>query len=180
MARKHKRIGSGFPSKSNRKVVSKTRKPKPKTSTSTGKIRATKKEVDGIQFKSALEAFTYRKLKEAGLQTAYEEHTFTLLDSFVYPETCIESRKSPDFEDKKDSKIRPITYTPDFVGVNPDGSLQWVIECKGFANDRFPNTWKNFKKHLINIGQVCPLFLPKNQKQVLEVIDHLKERFLSL
>jgi hypothetical protein len=178
MARKHKRIGSGFPSKSNRKVASKTRKPR-KAASSTGKIKATRKEVDGIQFKSALEVFTYRKLKEAGLQTAYEEHTFTLLDGFVYPETCIESRKSPDFEDKKDSKLRPITYTPDFVGTYPDGSLMWVIECKGFANDRFPNTWKTFKVHLINTGQVCPLFLPKNQKQVLEVIEHLKERFLS-
>ncbi len=79
------------------------------------------------------------------------------------------------YADKSKDKIRGISYTPDFVSHDADGKLLWVIECKGFANDRFPNTWKNFKKHLIDTDSVCPLFLPKDQKQVLQVIQLISE-----
>jgi hypothetical protein len=43
------------------------------------KIYAIKKEVDGIQFKSMLEVFTYRKLKEAGLKFTYEKDSFVIM-----------------------------------------------------------------------------------------------------
>ncbi len=166
MARKNKRVRSGV-------------LPKSKTSKSRAskiKINAVKKVVDGIQFKSMLEVFTYRKLKEAGISFTYEEDSFTIMAGFHYPESTFESRKtSTELEDKSKAKVRDITYTPDFIGRDKDGKILWVIECKGFANERFPNTWKLFKKYLIDTSQVCPLYLPKNQGQVLKVIDLVTE-----
>jgi hypothetical protein len=162
MARKNQRVRSGLSSKSRSKV-------------NKGKIKnARGKEVDGIKFKSMLEVFTYKKLKEAFLTFEYEKTTFKLMEGFIYPEVCYESKKTPQFEVKEFPKVRDITYTPDFIGKDEEGNIIWVIECKGFANDRFPNTWKTFKKHLVETGQVCPLFLPKNQKQVLQCIEVIK------
>ena len=43
------------------------------------KVRnATKQEIDGIVFRSKLEAYTYQKLKEAGISAEYEQHRYTL------------------------------------------------------------------------------------------------------
>ena len=67
-------------------------------------------------------------------------------------------------------KVRAITYTPDFLC--PDRA--WIIECKGYANDRFPLKWKMFKKLLKETNPNCKLFVPKNQKQVLETIEIIK------
>ena len=141
-----------------------------------GKIQARQKEVDGIKFKSMLEVFTYKKLKELGVDFTYEEHSYQLTEGFHYPAPIYETKGTcKEFVDKSKDKIRGISYTPDFVGHDADGKLLWVIECKGFANDRFPNTWKNFKKHLIDTDSVCPLFLPKDQKQVLQVITLISD-----
>ena len=42
----------------------------------------------------------------------------------------------------------------------------------------FPVKWKLFKKHLQEKDEDTPvLFLPRNQKQVLETIEILKEKF---
>lgn len=141
-----------------------------------GKIQARQKEVDGIKFKSMLEVFTYKKLKELGVSFTYEEHSYQLTEGFNYPCAIYETKgTSKEFVDKSKDKVRGISYTPDFVSHDADGKLLWVIECKGFANDRFPNTWKNFKKHLVDTGSACPLFLPKDQKQVLQVIQLISE-----
>jgi hypothetical protein len=40
-------------------------------------------------------------------------------------------------------KILPITYKPDFVGRD------FVIECKGRANESFPLRWKLFKAWIV-------------------------------
>jgi hypothetical protein len=141
-----------------------------------GKIQAKPKEVDGIKFKSMLEVFCYRKLKELGVAFTYEEHSYQLTEAFYYPCPIFETKATTkEFADKSKDKIRGISYTPDFVSHDADGKLLWVIECKGFANDRFPNTWKNFKKHLMDNDSVCPLFLPKDQKQILQVIQLISE-----
>lgn len=141
-----------------------------------GKIQAIKTEVDGIKFKSMLEVFCYKKLKELGVDFTYEQHSYQLTDAFYYPCPIFETKGTgKEFVDKSKDKIRGISYTPDFVSHDADGKLLWVIECKGFANDRFPNTWKNFKKHLIDTDSTCPLFLPKDQKQILQVIQLISE-----
>ena len=45
---------------------------------------ATKVEVDGIKFRSKLEAYTYKKLKDANIPAEYETYRYELLPSFLY------------------------------------------------------------------------------------------------
>ena len=119
------------------------------------KIRnATPLEIDGIQFKSKLEAFCYRHLKENKIENEYEKNTFILITPFIY----------------NGEKIRACTYTPDFVGST------WVIEVKGFSNDTFPIKNKMFKKHLLDNNILYDLYLPRNQKEVLESIQSIKSK----
>jgi hypothetical protein len=116
------------------------------------KVRnATKVEIDGIKFRSKLEAYTYQKLKEAGIEAGYETVKFTLIEPFKY---------------NKES-VRAMTYTPDFVGED------FIIECKGFGNDAFPLRWKIFKYYLYTNKLNFRLYMPRNQKQVNEMIEDL-------
>ena len=117
------------------------------------KVRnATKQEIDGIIFRSKLEAYMYQKLKEADIKVDYELHRYTLLPAFIYD----------------NSKIRAITYLPDFVGKD------FVIECKGYANESFPLREKLFKYYLTNNEPNTNYYLVRTQKQVDELIDALK------
>ena len=69
---------------------------------STGKVRnATPNEYNGIKFRSKLETYTYKKLKEADITADYEMHRYELLPAFTF----------------NDRKYRPMTYLPDFVGI---------------------------------------------------------------
>lgn len=63
-----------------------------------------------------------------------------------------------------------MTYKPDFVGNN------FIIECKGMMTDSFPLRWKIFKYMLMQTNQDYKLFLVRNQKQVDEMIDILKQK----
>ncbi len=145
-----------------------------KRSTS-GKIKSNKQTVDGIKFASQLEAFTYKKLKEMGLEFDYEPRSYEIFPGFTYVgDTWEQVGKKPDLENKGMKRVLPITYTPDFVAKDES----WVIECKGFANERFPYVWKMFKQKLMdnNRGKITPppvLFIPKNQKQVLFCIEEI-------
>lgn len=139
---------------------------------STGKIKANKTQIDGIKFASQLEAFTYKQLKLAGLEFDYEPRSYEIYPKFVYPgETWEQVGKKPDLENKQLKTILPITYTPDFVAKDES----WIIECKGFANDRFPYVWKMFKHRLTKGKKMPALFVPKNQKQVLFSIQRILE-----
>tara|TARA_R110002012_G_scaffold1863_3_gene8974 strand:+ start:4107 stop:4565 length:459 start_codon:yes stop_codon:yes gene_type:complete len=135
------------------------------------KVRnAVSKVYKGIKFRSKLELFTYMKLEEADIKSLYEKKKFVLMEGFRFPNRCVEPHKSKGYIDMT-AKIRDITYTPDFV--DPNG--KWIIEVKGFANDVFPIKWKLFKNYLMEGGHDYVLFLPKNQKQVLETIELIKE-----
>ena len=134
------------------------------------KVRnATAAVYKGLKFRSKLELFTYKKLEDAGITALYEKRKFELLEGFHFPHTCVEPNTHKEFVDNT-TKVRAITYTPDFV--DPQG--QWIIEVKGFANDVFPLKWKMFKQHIMQNGLEYKLFLPKNQKQVLETIELIK------
>ena len=159
MAKRSKRPGS--------RNVSKSR---PKTG-NRGKIRSIQKEVDGIKFRSLLEVFCYSKLKEANIENDYEKHKYVLLQGFHYANSFYEDSGKSGYQDKKKNKIRDITYTPDFV--DPKG--RWIIECKGFANERFPLKWKMFKNLLMQSDDPPVLFLPRNQKQCLETVKAILE-----
>ena len=135
------------------------------------KVRNAKsKEVDGIKFRSLLEAHCYRQLRDAGIEANYEKKKYVLQEGFHYTEECHEPHKTKGYVNNT-YKVRDITYTPDFV--DPNG--KWIIEVKGFANDVFPIKWKMFKKHLMQLENPPVLYLPKNQGQVLKTIELIKQ-----
>ena len=128
----------------------------------------------GIQFKSRLELYTYKKLKEANIKFVYEQHTFPLLEKFEYKGKSMElfKQKGVKHFDWQNPLVRGITYTPDFANLKH----KWIIECKGFANDVFPLKWKMFKKYMSENHPGFTLYMPRNQKQIDIVIQHIKER----
>lgn len=140
--------------------------------TSRKKVRNAKsKEVDGIKFRSQLEAHCYRQLRDAGIQSDYEKKKYVLMEGFHYGNTSYEDNGKTGYQDKQKYKVRDITYTPDFV--DPNG--KWVIECKGYANERFPLKWKMFKKLLMESDDPPVLFVPRNQKQNIETVQKILE-----
>lgn len=62
-----------------------------------------------------------------------------------------------------------MTYLPDFVGKD------FIIECKGLMGDSFPLRWKIFKYTLMKQNSNYKLYLVRNQKQVDELIERLKD-----
>ena len=92
------------------------------------------------------------------------------MSGFHFKSTSIEPNKRKGYVENA-SKVRDITYTPDFVDLNQ----KWIIEVKGYANDVFPIKWKLFKNYLQQLENPPVLFLPKNQKQVLETIQLIKQ-----
>jgi len=134
------------------------------------KVKNAKKSTyDGKEFKSNLELYCYKKLEECEILVEYEENTFTIFPATVYPQACYEGTTKKLYN--KGSKIRPITYTPDFV--DPDG--KFIIETKGYANESFPLRWKLFKKHLKDNNHRYVLFMPRNKKQVDEIVEIIKQ-----
>lgn len=144
--------------------------------------------VDGMNFKSSLEAFCWKTIQENGLtDVKYEEHKFVLQEAFNFPNSCMASYNSihKDANGKKykiaeygevSSNIRAITYNPDFCMIKED-KTGFIIETKGWATDAFILKWKMFKKHLTDNGYNLSLFLPTNQKNVLEAIKIIKSRY---
>ena len=130
---------------------------------------ARKSTYDGKEFKSNLELYCYKRLEEEEILVDYEENTFTIFPALVYPQACYEGTTKKLYN--KGSKIRPITYTPDFV--DPNG--KFIIETKGYANESFPLRWKLFKKHLKDNNHHYVLFMPRNKKQVDEVVELIKQ-----
>lgn len=136
------------------------------------KVRnATVISFDGIVFKSKLELYCYKKLKEANIEFTYEGIKFEIIPAFIFTNNSFELlRKGKEKVFKEQSnKIRPITYTPDFVGNN------WVIETKGNPNETFPIKWKLFKYYLTITEQNYDLFVPRNQKQIDQTIEIIKQ-----
>lgn len=141
----------------------------------TGAVNSKKKVIDGITFASSLEAYTYAKLKEVGIDFKYEGESFEVLPSFKFKGKYLSSSpKKKELIDKSNKVVRAITYTPDFVGDD------WVIECKGFipSNHSFPLRWKMFLKIAEKRG--FDVYMPKNQKQVDEVIKSIQEKGWTL
>lgn len=109
---------------------------------------ATPTTVDGIEFKSSLEARIYRHLRDAGFEPVYEGISFNLIDAFYPQGFCFDPHY--DYGQKKKvfglnkTKVQAITYTPDF-SFNIDDKLI-VIECKGKENDVFPIKKKLFRR----------------------------------
>ena len=111
------------------------------------------KEFTDREFSTKEELF--KALKENKLKAEYEPIKFELVPSFQF----------------KDKKIRPMTYTPDFVGNN------FIIEAKGRPNDVFPYKWKLFQYNLVKSGldEQYNLFIVHNHKEVDKCIKQIKQ-----
>ncbi len=112
---------------------------------------ATPIKVDGVQYRSKLEAYCAHQLKENGVDAVYEEKVYTLIPKFEYNGT----------------KIRACTYTPDFTG---DG---FIIDVKGWGTDTWKIKWKMLIKQLADDNKILDLYLPKNQTQVRQIIEDI-------
>lgn len=134
-----------------------------------GPVRANKVTVDGIQFKSNLEAYMYKALKSSNIKATYEGVTYELIPSFDYKTETYERQANGkgEFKNRSGKKIRGINYTPDFIGNN------FIIECKGRPNESFPIRWKLFKIYVKkNLPQV-KIFKPQNQKECDQTVEHI-------
>lgn len=148
---------------------------KKKTGTSNPKQKiknATALIVDGIKFRSKLEAYCHRRLVEEEISSDYEMHRYNLLEKHTFSGEVYEPHKVKGVKEfvQVSNNIRAITYTPDFVNTKD----KWVIEVKGYANDVFPLKWKMFKNLLEIQGYI--LYLPSTQKQIRETIELIKDK----
>ena len=132
----------------------------------------TKISYDGINFSSGLERYTYMALKKEKLFEGYENEMFTLIDGFTFSNECYSRTMSNkgDFTNRGGKKVLGIKYTPDFCGKD------FIIECKGFANESFPMRWKLFKLWLTQNQDGRTLYKPSNQKQVDQTIELIKQK----
>jgi hypothetical protein len=135
-----------------------------------GPVTAKKITYDGINFASGLERYTYKALKEHKLFEGYENEVFQLVEGFNFNNISYEKQANGkgDYTNRGQKKILGIKYTPDFVGKD------FIIECKGRANESFPIRWKLFKLWLTknNIGKT--LYKPQNQKEVDQTMILIK------
>ena len=135
-----------------------------------GNRGGTKIKFDGYNFASGLERYCYMQLKKEKLFEGYENEKFTLIEGFTFSNECY-SRTMANKGDYtcRNGKTLPINYTPDFCGKD------FIIECKGFANESFPLRWKLFKRWLTENKDGRMLFKPSNQKEVDRTIQIIKE-----
>ena len=135
-----------------------------------GPVRAKKVTYDGITFQSDLEVYMYKALKEARIVGEYEPTSYTLLNGFDLESVCFEKQANGkgEYKDRGCKKILPIKYKPDFVGRD------FIIECKGRANESFPLRWKLFKAWITRHSPGIALFKPQNQKDCDETIKQIE------
>ena len=131
-----------------------------------GPVQAKKSTYDGIKFASGLEVYMYKALKKANIKAKYEGKTFEIVSGFDFINTCYAraANGKGDFKQRGGKKILPIKYTPDFIGKD------FIIECKGRANESFPLRWKLFKKYVSKNLPNTTLFKPQNQKECDETV----------
>ena len=117
-----------------------------------GPVRAKRVRQDGINFASGLERYMYLALKKAKIKPVYEK----------------QANGKGEYKNRGNKKIQPVKYTPDFV------SKDFIIECKGRANESFPMRWKMFKKYVKENLPHVTLYKPQNQKDCDETIKFIQ------
>lgn len=141
---------------------------------------ATKKEYNGIQFKSLLEVMAYKTLLQEGFEPYYEPTKYSIWKGFKPEVPCYKPNKEGNLEIQT-NKIIDITYTPDFLFIAPDNKTVIILELKGFQNDTYPLKEKMFRGYLEDLYKKCNqptmFFQIKNKKQLLEAISIIKNKF---
>ena len=87
---------------------------------------ATPNTYNEIHYRSKLETDCAKFFEDSKIPVEYEKHTYELIPKRVY----------------LGEVFKPVTYTPDFVGES------FIVECKGFPNDRWPVIKKLFIQYL--------------------------------
>jgi len=142
-----------------------------KRSKKRGPVQAKKISYDGINFASGLERYTYMALKKEKLFEGYENEVFQLVEGFNFENQSYEKQSNGkgEYTNRGQKKVLGIKYTPDFVGKD------YIIECKGRANESFPLRWKLFKLWLTKNKIGKTLYKPQNQKEVDRTMMLIKE-----
>ena len=132
-----------------------------------GPVRSKKVICDGITFASGLEKYMHLALRKAKIRMNYEGETFTLIDKFEFNVESYErqSNGKGEFKNRGSKNILPIKYTPDFIND------EFIIECKGRANESFPIRWKLFKRYINKHRPHVTLYKPQNQKECDLVVE---------
>lgn len=138
-----------------------------KRSKKRGPVVAKKVSYDGHNFASGLERYMYMVLKKAKIKAKYEGETFVLVNGFHFENEAYEKQSNGkgEFINRGNKRILPIKYTPDFIGED------FIIECKGRANESFPMRWKLFKKLVAEQFPNYTLYKPQNQKDCDRTIE---------
>ena len=136
-----------------------------------GPVRAKKVIYDGIKFASGLEKYMYKALKDAKIKAEYEGMTFELIPSFHFDVEAFErcANGKGEYKNRGNKNILNIKYTPDFIGKD------FIIECKGRANESFPIRWKLFKMLVTKEMPNTTLYKPQNQKECDKTIELILE-----
>src|SRR6056300_897606 len=142
-----------------------------KRSKKRGPVQAKKISYDGINVASGLERYTYMALKKEKLFEGYENEVFQLVEGFNFENKSYEKQSNGkgEYTNRGQKKVLRIKYTPDFVGKD------YIIECKGRANESFPLRWKLFKLWLTKNKIGKTLYKPQNQKEVDQTVMLIKE-----
>ena len=140
---------------------------KKKYSRKKGPVRSKKVTFDGITFASGLEKYMYIALKKAKIKAQYEGQTYELVPSFNFEQEAYErqSNGKGEYRNRGNKKILNIKYTPDFIGND------FIIECKGRANESFPIRWKLFKAYVHKHLPDVTLYKPQNQKECEKTVS---------
>ena len=143
-----------------------------KKSRKKGPVQSKKITYDGINFASGLERYTYMALKKNKLFEGYENEVFQLVEGFNFNNESFEKQANGkgEYTNRGQKKMLGIKYTPDFVGKD------YIIECKGRANESFPIRWKLFKLWLTKNKIGKTLYKPQNQKEVDYTMIMIKEK----
>jgi len=138
-----------------------------KKSKKRGPVVAKRISYDGHNFASGLERYMHMVLKKAKIKARYEGETFVLINGFHFENEVYEKQSNGkgEFINRGSKRILPIKYTPDFIGED------FIIECKGRANESFPIRWKLFKKLVTEQFPDYTLYKPQNQKECDRTIE---------
>ena len=132
-----------------------------------GPVVAKKVMYNGITFASGLEKYMYIALCKAKIKAKYEGETYTVFEGFEFDNNSFEKQSNGkgEFVNRGCKKILPVRYTPDFIADD------FIIECKGRANESFPIRWKMFKKYVKDNLPNVTLYKPQNQKDCDKVVE---------
>ena len=139
-------------------------------------LNASKNTVDGIQFKSRLEAMIYKTLKDKGIDVKYEPKRFVVWEGYRPTVPFYDKDKNTALLKLNNKKIIDITYTPDFIFKYND--IIVVMEAKGIENDVFYIKKKLFRKLLESSKNTVLYFEVYSKKQLmqaLEIIEHYEQ-----